>query len=113
MNPTIIPMKSATAARSFYMVTFETHADRTRWLDRNDFVQSPTEIAIARWTSWHNGSDFTHSLEMVPYAPELNHNTLALCLKVYVRPNLQTPTEPKRRGQKGYAKLPEDQESFQ
>jgi hypothetical protein len=115
MNPQIHPIHPGHKAKPYYMVTFESLADRTRWLIRHDFTFAPIETALARWVSWHNGGDFTHHLEMVPVAVELSTNPLALCLKVYVhsnqgrkvvkdKPQVGRP----RHGQKGFLKQPDD-----
>lgn len=82
-NPIIQPHPGS---NPFYLVTFETISDRTRWLLRNGFSFDSLEHSTARWTSTHNGSDFTHWLEMIPYAFEHACNPRSLCLKVLLHP---------------------------
>lgn len=106
MNPTTFPHKAAKPRDSYYLLTFETLADRTRWLLKHDFTFAPIEHASARWASWHNGGDFTHSLEMVPFAREHSCNPMALSLKVYLHSNGKTQPPPLRQGQRGYLKSP-------
>lgn len=97
-NPSIYARRPD-KAKPYYLVTFETLADRTRWLLRNGFTMDPLEHITARWTCTHNGSDFTHWLEMVPYATELSCNPRALCLRVYLHAYNQhtKPDKPKER----------------
>lgn len=83
MNPTIQPIKMP-GGRSYYLVTFATIADRSRWLKKNDFYYHPLENCQARWASTHNGSDFTHSLEIIPFDPDHSNNPRALCMRVYL-----------------------------
>lgn len=84
MNPTIHQVRNVKPTPSYYMVTFDTLADRTRWCLHHGFVFEPTEMYGARWTSTHNGNDFTRWLEMVPYSNDLAHNPRSLCLKVFL-----------------------------
>lgn len=83
MNPTIQPIRQS-GGRSYYLVTFPTMADRSRWFHKNDFSYHPLENCQARWTSTHNGSDFTHSLEIIPFDHEHSNNLRALCMRVYL-----------------------------
>lgn len=88
MKPTITPIR-AEGEKPFYLVTFATLADRTRWLAKHDFHYRPLEGFQARWTSSHNGSDFMHSLEIIPYDSSLWNNPRALCMRVYVSSIIQ------------------------
>lgn len=83
MNPTIQPVKMS-VGRSYYLVTFATLADRSRWLSQHDFFYQPEENCQARWVSNHNGSDYTHKLEIIPFDPMHSNNPRALCMRVYL-----------------------------
>ncbi len=82
-NPIIQAFPNA-KHKPYYTLLFETLSDRTRWLLRNGFSFDPSELDTARWTCTHNGSDFSHSLEIVPFAAEHACNPRSLYLKVYL-----------------------------
>lgn len=98
MNPTITCIPKTETHPLYYLVVFDTMADRSRWLLKRGFTYDPNERNLARWTCPHNGPDLTHSLELVPFAVEHAHNIRALCMRLYghsLKPSLAPP--PKRR----------------
>lgn len=82
MNPTITYIEATETKPAYYLVVFETLADRTRWLQTQGFHYSPGEHVISRWVRPPSPPYARSILEMTPYAAEHCNELRALCMKV-------------------------------